>query len=189
MHHFIPSLNQKIATLLSPLLKLLRSKIGLTPHKITVLSFCIGSVAPFLIYFNKVGAALIVLFFALILDGLDGAMARFLKKESKLGEKLELIFDRTNEAMLFGALAFRGYSSFTIALLAFTAIILVSSVKERSKFDPGCKRVMLFAGYFLGNFEIALGITFAANLAGFVVGLLMLDYRRQKADDFKKALV
>jgi phosphatidylglycerophosphate synthase len=187
MHHLFPSLNNKVAAVLSPFLKPLHVKLGLTPNKITILSFCIGSVAPFLILFNHLGIALIVLLFALIFDGLDGAMARFLRQESKHGEKLDLIFDRTNEAMLFFALAYKGYTSVTISLLAFSAIILLSSVKERSKLDPGCKRVMLFVGYFFGNFELALAITFVANLAGFVVGLLILDYRYQKDTDFKSA--
>ena len=104
----------------------------------------------------------------------------FFKLESKLGEKLEFIFDTTNEAMWFLALAFIGLASFKIAILAIVAVVLSRVFRRQTKFDPGFKRTILLVGYFLNNFELALQIIFLVNLIAFVANLLILDHRHQK---------
>lgn len=183
MFEFIPFLHKITEKILEPILRCLFLRLKITPNKMSVLSFLTGSLAVIFIFFKEIEIALVVLLLALIFDILDGALARYFKLESKLGKNLELIFDRTNETMLFLALAYIGLTDFKIAVLAIIAILLMTAVRDRSQFDPGLKRIMLFAGYFLNNFQIALTIVFFANLLGFIISLLLIDYQKQMKID------
>lgn len=189
MFKFVPIINIWISKFLSPLLRFLHVHLKLTPNLISVFSFFTSTIAVVFILLKNVELALLLVFLALILDGLDGALARYFKLESRLGEKLELIFDRINEAMLFLALTWIGLVEFKTAILAIIAILLMSSLRDKAKFDPGCKRIMLFLGYIINNFEIALTFIFYINLTGFVMNTLIIEYRRQQEIDSKSASV
>lgn len=175
-------INKKGNKALSHLLKLLHS-VGIVPNQISIISFIVGTISVAFVLLQKIEMALFLLLIALIFDGLDGALARYAKLESKLGEKLELIFDRANEAMWFLALAVVNLTSFRIAILAIVAILLMSALRSKSNFDPGFKRTILFIGYFLNNFQLALEVIFLVNLSGFVASALILDYKYQKRAD------
>lgn len=185
MLKFAPGINKKIEQLLLPILKLLYLKFRLSPNQLSFLSFLIGSLSVFFIILEKLEFAFLFLLLALIFDALDGAVARYFKLESKLGERLELIFDRINEAMLFFAIAYIGLASFKIASLALLAILLMTSLRHQSKFDPGFKRIMLFFGYLFSNLQIALEIIFIINLLGFIINLLIIDCQNQIKLDAK----
>ena len=81
-----------------------------------------------------------------------------------------------------------------MAILAFVAILLVTIIEPMSHFDPGFKRFMIYFGYLVTllfhvrGFEIALNVVFFANLIGFVVGTVMVDYRLQKTIDTQAIL-
>jgi hypothetical protein len=100
-----------------------------------------------------------------------------------------VVFDRACELAFFLALAYVGLASFRMALLAFTAIMLITWIEPRSKFDPGFKRFMMYFGYAamvlfqVRGFEIALHVVFFANLLGFVIGTILVDYRFQQEVD------
>lgn len=175
-------INKKTNKVLLPLLKLLCS-IGIIPNQISVVGFIIGTISVVFVLLQKIEIALILLLITLIFDGLDGALARYAKLESKLGKKLELIFDRTNEAMWFLALAIVSLVSLKIAVLAIVAILLMTTLRNKSNFDPGFKRTILFIGYFLNNFQLALEVIFLVNLFGFLISMLILDYKYQKQAD------
>jgi hypothetical protein len=114
--------------------------------------------------------------------------------QSKTGQLLEIIFDRLNELAMFLALAMTGYVSFTMVGLAFIAILLVTMIEPMSKFDPGFKRFMMYFGYLamvlfnIRGFALALQVVFFANLIGFVVGTIMVDYRFQRDIDEQAVL-
>ncbi|MEK9165799.1 MAG: CDP-alcohol phosphatidyltransferase family protein [Patescibacteria group bacterium] len=183
MFDFTPSVNQCTAKILSPVLKFLYLKCKLTPNRISILSFTIGSISVILILFKNLKLGLLFLLAALIFDVLDGAVARYFKLETKQGKILELIFDRTNEASLFLAIAYVNLVDFKTTILAIVAILLMTTIKDKSKFDPGCKRIMLFVGYLLHNFKLALEITFFVNLFSFILSMLIIEYKNQKKID------
>jgi hypothetical protein len=76
-----------------------------------------------------------------------------------------------------------------MAVLAFVAILLVTVLEPISKFDPGFKRFMIYFGYLasvlfaVDGFQIAMHVIFLANLTGFVVGTILVDYRFQAEVD------
>jgi phosphatidylglycerophosphate synthase len=175
--------------ILNALIVLLHEKLGMTPNQISTLGFVIGTVAAVLLASGLILQGLIVLAFSQIVDGLDGGVARRYNLGSKQGEQLDMIYDRLNELCVFLALAYAGEITFLIAILAFVAILLVTILEPYSKFDPGFKRFMLYFGYLAGvifqihGFMLALNVVFFANLATFMVGTIMVDYRLQQEID------
>jgi phosphatidylserine synthase len=118
------------------------------------------------------------------LDGLDGTIARKFGLQTPLGEQLEIVCDRGVECFMFLALAYSGRVGYNEAVLAFIAILLLTSLVKRSGVDLGFKRVVLYIGYFIG-FPLAVQLAFWVNLGGFVLSMLVIDYRVQKEDDRK----
>ncbi|MEE9288029.1 MAG: CDP-alcohol phosphatidyltransferase family protein [Bacteroidota bacterium] len=165
-----------------PVTKFLHLRLGLTPNQVSVIGFAVGLVAVVPILLEEIEIGLLLLALSQIVDGIDGSIARVFNLRSRLGGRLETIFDRLNEFFLFLALAIVGEVTYTIFILAYAAILLVTSVKNRSDFDPGFKRIVLYFGYFLG-FQFVLTLAFAANLLGFVASLLLLDFTFQKEVD------
>lgn len=76
------------------------SKIGLTPNQYTLISLIFVVISfYFLIRFNFT-LALIFFLIAAILDFIDGAVAKFLQKETKKGAYLDTICDRYVEGII-----------------------------------------------------------------------------------------
>jgi phosphatidylglycerophosphate synthase len=163
--------------------------LGLSPNQLSVIGLLSGLVAAGLVVAGHLEAGLAALAFSQIIDGLDGGVARRYGLQSPSGERLEVIFDRACELAFFLALAYVGLASFRMAFLAFTAILLITWIEPRSKFDPGFKRFMMYFGYAamvlfqVRGFEIALHVVFFANLLGFVIGTILVDYRFQQEVD------
>ena len=182
MYNFAPAHHRVIDRVLRPVTKFLHLRLGLTPNQVSVIGSAVGLVAVVPILLEEIEIGLLLLAFSQIIDGIDGSIARVFNLRSRLGGRLETIFDRLNEFFLFLALAIVGEVTYTIFILAYAAILLVTSVKNRSDFDPGFKRIVLYFGYFLG-FQFVLTLAFAANLLGFVASLLLLDFTFQKEVD------
>ena len=184
MYKYNFTIARKVDRLLLPIAKFFHKGLGLTPNNLSLISFIVGSAAVILVLFQKVEIALVILLISLIFDGLDGIVARLYNLESNRGEKLELFFDRTNEVMIFLALVAKGYIELRLAILAILAILLMTTLRKRAKFDPGFKRSILFPGYFVG-FALAFKVIFWVNLLGFIINMLILDYSRQRKLDAK----
>jgi phosphatidylglycerophosphate synthase len=182
----VKSLSDKI---LNFLIGFLHEILGLSPNQISVAGFIVGIIAAVLVAAGFLVPGLIVLAISQIIDGLDGGVARRYNLQSEKGQMFEVIFDRLNELAIFLALAFIGQASYFMAILAFVVILLVTIIEPMSHFDPGFKRFMIYFGYLVTilfhvrGFEIALNVVFFANLIGFVVGTVMVDYRLQKEID------
>lgn len=185
MFEYIPRVNQTSGHALGPVLDVLYKKWHLTPNKISAIAFLIGTGGVVAILAGQIGLAMILVLLALLFDAFDGSVARRFGLASRFGEYLDNTLDRTNEAMLILALAAVGKIDFELAFLAIAATLLMTSVKFKSQFDPGFKRIMILAGYLIG-FEVAVTVTFLANLAGFVVSVIMIDLREQIARDAKR---
>lgn len=175
--------------ILTGLIRFVHETLGLSPNQLSAIGFVVGILAAALVVGGFLVPGLIVLAVSQIIDGLDGGVARRYNLESPTGRLLEVIFDRLNELAIFLALAVAGLASYKMVGLAFIAILLVTMIEPMSKFDPGFKRFMIYFGYLITatfdirGFEIALHVIFFANLIGFVLGTIMVDYRLQRLID------
>jgi phosphatidylserine synthase len=87
-------------------------KVGATPNQITIASFAIGLYAAFLFAqgdtWSLIGGA-ILLQVSIIVDCVDGEIARYTRKFSELGAWLDAITDRVKEYAVFLGLAYGAY--------------------------------------------------------------------------------
>jgi len=114
------------------------SKLGLTPNQYTLLSLLL---AVFVFYFLlKVDLILALIFFLLaaFLDFIDGAVARFLKKETKKGAYLDTICDRYVEGIVLAGFLFLSLPDFLTPtnlwiFLAFFGSLMTTYAKAAAK--------------------------------------------------------
>jgi phosphatidylglycerophosphate synthase len=96
----------------SKLLTWIAVKIGATPNQVTLASFAIGIYAAFLFAqgdtWSLIGGA-ILLQVSIIVDCVDGELARYTRKFSELGAWLDAITDRVKEYAVFLGLAYGAF--------------------------------------------------------------------------------
>jgi hypothetical protein len=175
-------LNETVDRLWLPVSSFVHRQLKLTPNQISFMGFVAGMLAAGAIALDRIEIGMALMFISQFLDGLDGTIARKFGLQTVLGEQLEIIFDRSVECFMFLALAYAGRVSYTEAVLAFTAILLLTSLVKRSGVDLGFKRIVLYIGYVIG-FPLAVQLAFWVNLGGFVLSMLVIDYRVQKETD------
>ncbi|NQV00107.1 MAG: CDP-alcohol phosphatidyltransferase family protein [Parcubacteria group bacterium] len=92
-------------------------KLRLTPNRLTLLSVVAGIIAFYFFLKGEVilGGVFVVIDY--ILDGLDGRLARYLGKETKIGAFYDLVTDRGVCFSWLIAMAYGGVISFELALL------------------------------------------------------------------------
>lgn len=163
-------------------IRALRLRLGVTPNQLTWASFGVSVPAAGLIATDHVAWGLVVMAVGQILDGLDGGVAREFGLTSAEGRALDTQLDRVAETLIFVAFAVAGIVSWRLVLLALVAIYLLTTVTDLSSFDPGAKRVVLYAGL-LVPYPWLFAAIFAVNLAGYVTGLLIVDCRFQAKMD------
>lgn len=94
---------------LSKILTWVAVKIKATPNQVTLLSFAIGLYSAYLFSrgtFASVLLGAILLQVSIIVDCVDGELARYTRKFSKLGAWLDAVTDRVKEYMVFLGLAY-----------------------------------------------------------------------------------
>jgi hypothetical protein len=96
----------------SKLLTWVAVKVGATPNQVTIASFAIGLYAAFLFAqgdtWSLIGGA-ILLQVSIIVDCVDGEIARYTRKFSELGAWLDAITDRVKEYAVFLGLAYGAF--------------------------------------------------------------------------------
>ncbi len=172
---------QPLDWVVGPLLPPLRW-LGVTPDQITVASFAVSLLAAGAIAAGQLRLGLGLMALGQVLDAMDGAMARRYRLANPGGERLDTQLDRASEAVLFAAFGLAGLAPWKLVLLALSAILLMTSIIERSRFDLGVKRVALYFGLWF-PYPTIFTVIFAVNLAAYVIGLLLLDIRFQKQMD------
>jgi len=160
----------------------LHLRLGVTPAQMTWASFVVSVPGAALIAAHRVLPGLACVAAGQILDGLDGGIAREFGLWSEAGRVLDTRLDRAAETLIFLACAAGGLVPWRLALLALAAIYLLTTIVDRSGFDPGAKRVVLYFGL-LVPWRWVFAAIFGVNLAGYVAGLLILDCRFQERMD------
>jgi phosphatidylglycerophosphate synthase len=174
------SLHSAVDRAQRPALRLLHERLGLSPSGVTWISLAASLAAATVIAMQHRGVGLGLMAVSQLLDGMDGGMARIYHLESAAGRRFDTIADRISEVAIFLAFAMAGWVSLHLVLLALVAIALVTSIAERSNFDPGFKRFVLYFGWFFPlSYPLLFTLIFAANLAVYVIGLLLIDCRFQ----------
>lgn len=116
-----------------PILKdLARRMQGVNPNTLSwvAFSFAVLAGALFVVAGEVRHGILLLAFLAVglnaVLDALDGYIARFTGKASRLGDFLDHVLDRYADAFIFGGIALSVYCHFTVGLLAVFGVFFTS---------------------------------------------------------------
>jgi phosphatidylglycerophosphate synthase len=182
MYEFAPVLGSALDRGVRPVLRFLHVKLGLQPDQVTWSSFWASLAAAIAFGAGRVVPGLVLMAIGQILDGLDGGIARQFGLVSQAGHRLDTRLDRASEIVIFLGCAVGGLVSLKLALLACIAVLLLTTIVDRSKLDPGLKRFALYLGPW-APYSLIFSVIFLVNLAAYVVGLLIIDCRFQRDMD------
>ena len=182
MYEFAPVLGSAVDRGIRPVLRFVHVTVGLSPDQVTWAAFWVSAAAAVVFATGPVVPALVLMAFGQILDALDGGIARQFGLVSEAGHRLDTRLDRAAEIVIFLGCAVGGLVSLRLALLASVAVLLLTTIVDRSKLDPGMKRFALYFGIWV-PYPLIFSIIFLVNLAAYVVGLLIIDCRFQSDMD------
>ena len=182
MFKHLAALDSVVDRGLRPVVRLLHLRLGLSPNAVSWAAFGASIAAAVVIAAGHDRAGLGLVALGQMLDYFDGGIARQFGLASVEGARLDTLLDRASEAVIFLGFAFAGLASLKLVLLTLTAVLLGSAIYERSGLDPGFKRVVLYLGLWF-PYPVLFTVIFAANLSGYVIGLLLIDLQFQHRMD------
>ena len=182
MYEFAPVLGTAVDRGIRPVLRFVHVTLGLSPDQVTWAAFWVSAAAAVVFAIGPVVPALVLMAIGQILDALDGGIARQFGLVSEAGHRLDTRLDRAAEIVIFLGCVVGGFVSLRLALLASAAVLLLTTIVDRSKLDPGMKRFALYFGIWV-PYPLIFSIIFLVNLAAYVVGLLIIDCRFQSDMD------
>ena len=182
MYEFAPVLGSAVDRGIRPVLRFVHVTLGLSPNQVTWAAFGVSAAAAVVFATGRVVPALVLVAVGQLLDALDGGIARQFGLVSPAGHRLDTWLDRASEIVIFLGCAVGGLVSLRLAGLASVAVLLLTTIVDRSKLDPGVKRFALYFGIW-APYSLIFSIIFIVNLAAYVVGLLVIDCRFQRNMD------
>ena len=182
MYEFAPVLGTAVDRGIRPVLRFVHKRLGLSPDQVTWAAFGVSAAAAVVFATGRVVPALVLMAIGQILDALDGGIARQFGLVSEAGHRLDTLLDRASEIAIFLGCAMGGFVTLRLAVLASIAVLLLTTIVERSKLDPGVKRFALYFVIWL-PYPLIFTIIFSVNLAAYVIGLLVIDCRFQRDMD------
>jgi CDP-diacylglycerol--glycerol-3-phosphate 3-phosphatidyltransferase len=114
------------------------NRTGLTPNAITLLGLAGTTVGAYIISQGKMTTGGIILLLSVLVDALDGTMARLRGESSDFGGFVDSVSDRYAEFITFGGLLYyfltqENYLGVMVTFLATAGSVLVSYVKARAE--------------------------------------------------------
>ncbi len=182
MYEFAPVLGSAVDRGIRPVLRFVHVTLGLSPDQVTWAAFWVSAAAAIGFATGRVVPALVLMAIGQLLDALDGGIARQFDLVSEAGHRLDTWLDRASEIAIFLGCAVGGLVSLRLAVLASVAVLLLTTIVDRSKLDPGAKRFALYFGIWV-PYPLIFSLIFIVNLAAYVVGLLVIDCRFQRDMD------
>jgi phosphatidylglycerophosphate synthase len=182
MYASAPVLGTALDRAVRPVLRFLHVTLGLSPDQLTWGAFWVSLVSAVCFAVGLTPLALAFMALGQVLDGFDGGMAREYNLVSAAGHRLDTRLDRASEIAIFFGCAIGGVVSLKLAVLAGIAVLLLTTIVDRSRLDPGVKRFALYFGLWL-PYTLIFSLIFLVNLTAYVVGLLIIDFRFQQRMD------